>query len=479
MEQCNTKPEPFVIALGERRNAAVEVHIAADEMQAQVLITPAQGGGAISASDITLALTEAGVVFGIDEAALLRAATPGSPTTTVVAQGTLPLNGKDAVFEELITQAVDRTPKVDETGHIDYREHGSIEIVSAGTALMRRHPATPGTDGHTVRGTTLPARPGRDEPFASSLAGVQCSGSDPNILEATAAGQAVLVKHGVMVEPLLHVDEVNMAVGNIHFDGSVEVKGDVVQGMLVQASGDIVVGGMVDGGILEAGGSIRIAGGVIAHAQVRAGGAVSARFAQAAQIQAGTVLALADMAMECELESLNQIIIGGESHGKGRLVGGSATAMLLLSVPLLGSAKGAVTRVVMGANAALIARYAALEERIAHEKANEEALEKLVKQTIAAKDPKGMLPRIQASQQHAVQVWGQSLAEKQKLEEEIALGLTAKVRVGTAVDGAADLVFGKHIAHVRREFSAGAFYLEPTEHVVVFEDTAGHVVPVH
>lgn len=56
-----------------------------------------------------------------------------------------------------------------------------------------------------------------------------------------------------MVEPILRVAEVNMATGNIHYDGTVQVDGEVQHGMLVQASGDIIVSGTVDGGVLEAG----------------------------------------------------------------------------------------------------------------------------------------------------------------------------------------------------------------------------------
>jgi len=477
-EYCNTLQTPFVLQLAERQNATIVVHVAPDDMSAAISITPARGGHAATVQDVAHALTSSGVVFGIDEAATRQVCAAGSCDRVPVAHGTVPVDGTDAVFEALMADMTDRAPKVDENGLIDYREHGSIELVTAGMLLMRRHPATPGTDGSTVRGRVLPARPGRDEPFASKLPGTQLRPNDANMLEAAITGQPVHVRCGVMVEPVLKVAEVNMASGNIHFDGTVEIKGDVVQGMKVQAGGDIVVSGMVDGGILEATGNIRIAGGVVALAQVRAGGAVSAKFAQGVQIQAGTVLTLSDMALECELLSFNQIVIGAANPGRGRLVGGSATAMMLLSVPVLGSATSAVTKITMGVNAQLVERMAELEARIEQEKASEEALGKLVKQMVAAKDPKGVLPRIQASRQHAVQVWGKSLAEKKALEEEIALAASAKVKVTAEVQGAADLVFGNHLVRLRREFSNGTFSVDPTTNLVVFTDASGHPVSV-
>ena len=473
VEDCNTQKEPFSLQLAQRHDATIHIRIAEDDMLAEISVHKAQGGKAVTVGDLAQALAEAGVVFGIDDAALLQVAERNDCTSVPIARGGLPETGRDAVFKELVVHAANRAPKVNESGLIDYRERGSIDVVTPGMPLMRRYPPTPGMDGRTLRGRVLPARPGHDAPFATSLAGTQMSKDDPNLLEASVTGQPVLVSHGVIVEQVLQVAEVNMATGNIHFDGSVQVKGDVVQGMKVEASGDIVVAGMVDGGFLQAGGDIHVAGGVIAHATLIAGCAVSARFAQDVNIRAGTILSLENMALECELESLNQIVIGAQSHGRGRLVGGCTTAMMQLSVPILGSSKAGLTRVVMGVNAELTAQYAALERRLEQEKANEEALEKLIKQVTAAKDPKGMLPRIRASRQHAMQVWGQSLAEKNALEQQIALALGARIDVGVGLEGAVDLVFGTHTARLRREFSAGTFSLNPTEPVVMFSDRLG------
>ena len=473
---CNTQQNPFALLVAQRSDAAMQVHIAPDDMAAEISITPAQGGKAAAVADAVRTLSEAGVVFGIDEAALRQACELGRCARLVVARGVLAQNGRDAAFETMIAQTADRAPKLDEDGLIDYREHGSIDVVHAGAPLMRRIPATAGVAGHTVRGRVLVAHPGRDQPFATPLAGAQVASDDPNLLQAAVTGLPVRVKYGVMVESILRVAEVNMATGNIHFEGTVQVDGDIVQGMKVGASGDIVVSGMVDGGLLEAGGNIHVSGGVIANAQLRAAGSVSARFAEGAHIFAGTVIVLDDMALECQLQSLNQIIIGAKSPQRGRLIGGSTTAMMLVSVPLLGSAKGSVTKVLLGANAELEAKCAALKLRIDKEKATEEGLEKLVKQLTATGDPKGLLERVKASRQHAVQAWGQALAEQAELDQQVALAQTAKVEVGVGVAGAVDLAFGHLPSRLRREFDAGTFAVGPEGHVV-FTDKAGRVMP--
>ena len=474
---CNTPQNPCVLLVAKRCDATVQVKIAPDDMTAELCLTPALGGKAATVEDVMRALTEAGVVFGIDDSAVRRACELGHCNGVPVARGVPPQNGRDAVFEELIPLTADRAHKLDENGLIDYREHGSTTVVQAGASLMRRQPATAGVDGRTVRGQVLTARPGHDEPFAAQLAGAQVARDDPDLLQASVTGQPVRVKCGVMVEAILRVAEVNMTTGNIHYDGTVHVDGEVLQGMTVEASGDIVVGGMVDGGLLKAVGNIKVAGGVIAHAQLHAGGSVSARFAEGSHIYAGTMINLEDMALECRLQSLNQIVIGAGSPQRGRLVGGSATTMMLLKVPVLGSEKSGVVEVLMGVNPELDAKYEALQQRIDKEKAAEETLHKLVNHLTSAGDPKQILERVEASREHATQVLEESMAELEELDQQLALARNAKVEVGVGVAGAAELSFGKLTARMRREFGAGTFRVDG-DGQIVFTDMTGYAVPV-
>lgn len=477
VQNCNTLDQPFSVPVAQRQNATIEITVARDEMSADLHLLAPQGGQAATLGDILEALSAAGVAFGVDDGALRQASESRTGLHVCIAHGKEPENGQNSLFESLIEDPPNRAPQVDENGFIDYRERGAIHTVQPDTPLMRRIPATQGVDGCTVRGRVLPGRPGRDIPFAANLAGAQPNPNDPDVLVATVAGQAVQVTAGMIVEPILKVAEVNMASGNVHFDGTVHIKGDVLQGLLVKATGDIVVHGMVDGGKLEAGGNITVAGGIIAHASVRANGSVSARFAQGVQIYAGTVIELHDMALDCQLESLNQILIGTQKPGRGRLIGGVTSTMMLLKVPILGALTSPVTKVVLGTNAELDAKYEALQECLAKQRQAEENLEKLEKQMSAAGDPKGMLPRIKQSRQHALQEWGKLLAERKELEAQIAAEETARLEIGKAVEGAVDLSFTKHLVRLRSEYGAGVFS-RPPDSPVVFTDHKGIPLPV-
>lgn len=473
---CNRQENTFTLALAQKVDSVVQLRVDADEMTVKLTLAAPHGGEPASMVSVLQALDAAGVVFGIDELAIRQACEAGQCEAAVVALGQPVQHGCDSVFEELIAQTVNRAPTIDAQGLIDYREHGSITVVQPGAPLMRRTPAGTGVAGRTVRGTVLTPHPGRDDPFATQLEGAKPASNDPNLLEASISGQPVRVDCGVKVEPVFEVAQVNMTSGNIHFDGTVHVLGDVLQGMKVEAGGDIVVDGMVEGGVLQAGGDIQVAGGVIAHAWLQAGLSVSARFAEGAHISAGSAILIGDMAMECELESLNQIVIGAASPKRGRLVGGSATAMMLINVPILGSANGGLTKVTLGVNAELDQQLAILMQRIEKEDAADKGLEKLVKQLTAAGDPKNLLVRVKASRQHALEVLGASLVERAELQEQIAQASLAKLTVSVGVAGAVDLVMGKLVANLRADSDAGEFLADPAGHIM-FTDRHGGSIP--
>ncbi len=468
--------EAFSVVVAQRGDATVSVQVALDAMSATLTIQPAQAGALATTQDVRNALVLAGVVLGIDDAAVTQALAQGACDAVVVARGKPAEDGQDAEFEELIPAAPDRAPQVDENGLIDYREHGDILMVHTGALLMRRRPATPGEQGFTVRGDKLAAKPGVDEPFAAQLAGSKISDKDPNLLEACLTGHPVRVHGGIVVEPVLRLAEVSMATGNIRYDGTVQVDGEIGQDMKVEASGDIFVGGMVDGGILVAGGDIKVTGGVIARAKLRAGGAITARFAEASHLYAGTAIVIDDMALECELQSLNKIVVGAKAPQRGRLIGGRATAMMLIQVPLLGSPSAGVTKLVLCANPELEARHKDLLAQRENEKTAQESLLKLIAHLNATGDPKGMLTRARASLENAESVQKKSKLALEALEQQLALARNASVLVGVSVTGAVDLAFGKPQAYLRRDYRAGNFRLNG-EGVVVFTDRSGYAVP--
>ena len=474
IERYNTGASVSAWPVGERLDASFTLELSPDALQAWVAMQPSRGGKTLEPEAIYLALGGAGVTFGIDEAVVSAACRADVEDRVLVAEGVPAENGVDTRFDLLVADARDRTPQLDDKGLIDFREQGAIPTVAAEQPLMRRIPPTPGKPGRNIRGEVIEPLAGNNALFAEPLVGAYVSRDDPNLLCAVYAGQPVRCAggNGVNVESVLQLRGVNMATGNIAFDGTVNIEGEVLPGMKVNASGDIVVAGVVDNAILDAGGDIRVAGGVIAKSRVRAKGAVMVRFVENSQVLAGTNIVIDDSALQAELQANNQIIVGVKSPQRGRLAGGSARAMMLVRTPILGSGTGGVTQLLLGVNPVLEARYQELLRKIDKQREEEQNLEKLVKHISKQPDKAGLLERAKNSWQQAIQAWAKLLPEREELERQLALVAGAHVAIGAGVEGAIDLNFGKKVLRLRRALGAGTLSVEGEK--IVFTDATGN-----
>jgi len=436
------------------------ISVSDDAMTAELHLNAAATAGAVDPTDVFDALAAVGVIAGIDAAAVLAACTQAGPGSHVVARGDAPIHGSDSRFEPLVSETRDRAPRISDDGLVDFRELGAIPMVAHGQPLMRRHPPSGGSPGMNLRGEAVPPTPGQVQSFAPDLCGAQVSPEDPDLLIATASGQPVLAGNGVTIEQVLQVPRVDVASGHLAFDGTIEVAGDVLPGMRVQATGDIIVKGAVEGGELDAQGDVRIDGGVIAKGRVRSRGSVTCRFVEGASLHAGTWIAVDDNALQSELEALNAIRIGVRAPQRGRLSGGIARAMMLIEVPCLGAESGVVTRIELGVNADLDARWQEVLQKIEQQKAGEAKLKTLLKHLTTHGDKDGLLARVRASWQASVQTWARLLPERDALEAQRVRMADARLQVGVEASGAIDLSVGTRSARLRKDFGPGQFRLD-------------------
>lgn len=467
LDRWENRPDEFDIAIAEKRDASVMVGVAGDGSVAWLQVSPPRGGKSLQRADVGRAMQQVGVVFGIDEKAILQACKAVMPSKIEVAFQKPPVNGADAEFKVLIKTVAERSPQVNDQGLIDFRELGEIPFVQPGMPLMRRHPATLGVPGCDVRGNPVNPTPGTDIPYASALKGVRFAPGDPNVLEAEIKGQPVHVEHGMLVEDLLSLDTVDMDSGNVSFDGSIQIKGDVMANMRVKVTGNIVIGGTVEGAELEAGGDIQIGRGVIAHAKVKAEGAVSARFVENSEISAGTVISIDDMVMQSDLQALNQVIVGVKAQKRGRIVGGTTRSMMLIRAPQIGADDAStLTTVQVGVNPILEAQLLEIQAQLAKIEAEQDNLKKAVQHLKASGDKNNMLPRAQAALQQVLQSWGKLLKERNKIEGQLAMFQEASIEVSQGVEGSVALIFGKRSRRLQKPYEAGSFKLDPSGHIL-------------
>ncbi|WP_157960516.1 DUF342 domain-containing protein [Marinimicrobium alkaliphilum] len=338
-----------------------------DELALYLQLEPARGGGAVPSVETWLEELEARSIVPdcISMKALSKAAQAAEPVTLRVARARMPEPGEDSRFELLVDLDGDLRPREDDLGKVDMHELQDFVVVDEGTALMRRHPPTSGSPGHTVTGKLIEPEPGHTRNYDSGLEGTYFDDKDPELLCAAIKGHPVQVGQGVRVDPVLRVRKVDLSTGNIDFDGSVEIAGDIPSDYSVKATGDILVRGAIEKAQVSAGGSIRVLGGImgedkghdkhkelVLRTRIEAGGDISAKFVNQTELVAGGTIEIREYVMQSHLNAGERVLVG-QQGGRGSILGGRTCAGHSIAVNTLGSNADVATRVeVTGAWAA-------------------------------------------------------------------------------------------------------------------------------
>lgn len=349
----------FVVA--ERLDAKTEWSVNPDKQAVYLTLHPAWGGKPITRQLIMEELAHLGVPERcVVEKALDALLLKGEAENQLVAQAVAPVQGEDTRFELLFDSGENLLPVEDQTGRIDMRQTHVFLAAEPNTPLLRRIPATAGEPGINLAGEALPAKAGADLPFAKDCPGTKVDPADANLLLSSINGHPVAIAQGVRVDPILQIKRVDLATGNIDFDGSVEVAGDVLSGFTLKATGDILVRGMVEQAKVFAGNNLTIVGGVTAErqgndkaepsklgARLKAGQNLTAKFINLAEVSAGLDISVREYTLHCHL-SAGRDILFGQPTGKGHLIGGLTQAGRALIVNILGSPASVATAVQLG-----------------------------------------------------------------------------------------------------------------------------------
>lgn len=483
IKQCASASEPFALDIGEVRDAVVAVEIAADKMAAYLDVTPPCGGLAVTAEQIRRALVEKQVSCGLLDEAIEQVVAAGEAHHQQVAQGRDVVNGEDGKLQCLIEMVKERHPHLDERGVADYRDLGGIVTVRQGERLMQKINPTQGEAGENVLGQVIPAKPGKEAMFAPQLKGATVDPQDPAFLIAEIPGQPLLVSNGMVVEPTIVLASVDLTSGNIDFEGTVNISGDVHAGMSIRATGDIHVGGTVEAAILDAGGDVVVKGGVIGHgevhehpdankksmiARVHCGSSFSARFVENASIEVGNSIMVDELVMQSELAAVNQIVVGKPGSGHGRIIGGVVEATLLVQAAVIGSPAGVKTRVMVGTNPYLQDKLRQAEKLLVEKSHELDEIVKLIK--FIEDHPERIKPEIQQKAENTFlalhQVIEMALQDKDELARQVELSEEARVVVEKTLFGNVQVEIGGKIHWVDLQRNNGTFSLKDDE--VVF-----------
>ena len=357
---------------GERLASRVTVSVADDEMAATVTVSaPMKGAAPPTRESIRGALQEAGVVFGIDGDALRSLLEDQRYNEAVtVAQGQPAVHAESAHIEYHFNTNRGKPYLELDFGRIDLRELNFIENKYEGDVLATLVPPVSPQDGRTVTGTPVPARTDTREVRLEAGENTVLS-EDGTTLSAGMDGNVKLSRGRVVIEPVVHVKNVNYETGNIDFDGSVVVEKDIADRFVVKAGGDIQVGGGVGRATLTAGGNVLLKRGINGGGEghIECGGNLFAKFVESSRVLSKKNVLVEEAILHSRVSAWKHCLLNGrraEVIGSAVIVGGS------LWCKKLGSVAEAELHVAVGISPDFVLEFrrtrellAAREERLA------------------------------------------------------------------------------------------------------------------
>ena len=175
-------------------------------------------------------------------------------------------------------------------------------------------------------------------------------------------GHVSLVEGKVFVSDVYEVENVDLSTGNIDFEGSVQVRGNVSSNFVIRAGGNVIISGVVEGAYIEAGGNIIIARGMngMTKGILKAGGNIVAKFLENSTATAGGYVSTESI-LHSNVTAATEIQVTGK---RGFITGGHVRAGQKIEVKTLGATLGAPTVVEVGVDPEKKAEYMRLQKEV-------------------------------------------------------------------------------------------------------------------
>jgi Predicted polymerase, most proteins contain PALM domain, HD hydrolase domain and Zn-ribbon domain len=293
--------------------------------------------------ETALKLNEKGIVFGIKNDIFLNESVSGKEY--IIAEGTLPEDGKDSIVRYYELKEV--KPEVIEDEKFDYYNMSLIPSVEADTWLGERIEAVSGIDGYTVKSEAIKAKKGITYPLYYDKEYVYEKHEENKTVLYSKVYGAVYFKglNISLMNPLIIDGDVAFKTGNIHFDGHVIIKGTICDGFYVEATDNIEVNGELGlgniKGIVSKNGSIFVKGGLLCKGNVtlKAAKNVYVKFIENASIECGGTAHIGFYSANSNIKAKDVIV----DSLNGKIVGGSIKAVTRIVAPVIGSELGKKT----------------------------------------------------------------------------------------------------------------------------------------
>lgn len=330
------------------RNEAIKITVSSDKMLACICITSDfDTKYPFTLEEILEKVSYYGVVFGIQQDILENMATnPEYDTTKVFANGVSTIDGTDGFFTAYFENSQKSKFHINDDKTINFNDLNTDAIsAKKGQILGVIIPPVESQDGTDVLGRAVRGIPTHKTKIRF---GDNIIIDENNQVISTCAGEIHWTDNASLsISETLRIAGVNAQTGNVKFDGSVIIEGDVLEGFTVVCTGDIIVNGQVFSAKLDAGGSVSVKLGVHGRraplCTIRAKGDVTAKF-----IEQATVDCYGDIITGEIINS--RIYARGDIKalaGKGKIIGGECIACGNISASSIGNYANVLTKVTL------------------------------------------------------------------------------------------------------------------------------------
>ena len=329
----------------------IVLNIDHDQLHAYLTIMPSSRGDLFEVRQIYELLDNEGILHGVRKAVISDCIARVNDTCVpireeVIAIGTPITPGSDARVEYHFKVGEMIRLEQSEDGKVDHRELNLVNNVQKGELLAVKIPGVEPVAGVDIYGKPMIPEKIKDTKI---IAGKNVELADDEMKAYSSIdGQVCLKNRIIEVSPVLTVShDVDLNVGNVTFNGSITVLGNVLSGFTLKAKEDIHVKGIVEGATLLAGGNITIGGGLKGQgkAVIQCRGDVTLSFAERATIECHGNVRVQSSIINSDVTCYS---IFEATRGKGSIVGGDIRAIGGIECLEAGSKLGVSTKLTVG-----------------------------------------------------------------------------------------------------------------------------------
>lgn len=451
----------------ESIDAEMEIEISKDGLKAYMILTPPDGGKELD-FDTVMDNINKELSFGIDTIMIKKIIDKKIYNRKIlIAKGKTPIDGKDGYIKYYFSKDVNATPKELEDGSVDFRNLNLINNVKKGDVLAELVEPTNGENGITVKGESIEFKKGKSAFFKyGKNTAVSPEGK---YLMAEKDGQVRAIKGKIAVYEVYDVKgDVDNSTGNIQFNGTVKISGNVLTGFEVSADGDIEVKGVVEGANILSKGDVTLHRGVQGHSKGRiiSAGSVIAKYIENTYIEAQKDV-VSEAIMHSKIVSKGSIKATGR---KGLIVGGTCSAFSEISAKIIGSSMSTVTILEVGIDPGYRNKEEEIRKKIDDTRMNIEKLSKTItflnrisRTEGLSEDKQIMLNKAIETRKVLMTSLGELQSELEFIETQIKLLSNGKVKVQEVIYPGVKIVIGNCVMFVRDEIKHCTIYKEDNE----------------